>query len=46
MTPVPFNRRLDLVVDVADEPIPGVRRVMANNSGPSAALFKRTAFPH
>ena len=34
MTAIPFNRNLSLVPDVADEPIPGIRRVMANNPGP------------
>ena len=31
---IPFNKTLDLAPDTADEPIPGVRRVMANNPGP------------
>jgi len=31
---VPFNKTLDLAPDTADEVVPGVRRVMANNPGP------------
>jgi glyoxylase-like metal-dependent hydrolase (beta-lactamase superfamily II) len=31
---IPFNKTLDLSPDTVDEPIPGVRRVMANNPGP------------
>jgi hydroxyacylglutathione hydrolase len=31
---IPFDKNLDLAPDVADEPMPGVRRVMANNPGP------------
>ena len=31
---IPFDKNLDLVPDVADEPIPSVRRIMANNPGP------------
>ena len=34
MTDIPFNRKLSLVPDVVDEPMPGIRRVMANNPGP------------
>ncbi|MGA2568841.1 MAG: MBL fold metallo-hydrolase [Pseudolabrys sp.] len=34
MIDIPFNRNLNLVPDVVDEPIPGIRRVMANNPGP------------
>jgi glyoxylase-like metal-dependent hydrolase (beta-lactamase superfamily II) len=31
---IPFDKNLDLAPDVTDEPMPGVRRVMANNPGP------------
>jgi glyoxylase-like metal-dependent hydrolase (beta-lactamase superfamily II) len=31
---IPFNKRLDLAPDTVDEPVLGVRRVMANNPGP------------
>lgn len=31
---IPFDKNLDLVPDTVDEPMPGVRRVMANNPGP------------
>ncbi|MFN3656521.1 MAG: MBL fold metallo-hydrolase [Pseudolabrys sp.] len=31
---IPFNKTLDLVPDTVDEPMPLVRRVMANNPGP------------
>src|SRR3569623_1907782 len=31
---IPFNKQLDLAADTVDEPMPGVRRVMANNPGP------------
>ena len=31
---IPFNKTLDLAPDTADEVVPGVRRVMANNPGP------------
>ena len=31
---IPFNKTLDLTPDTADEVVPGVRRVMANNPGP------------
>ncbi|HEX5506929.1 MAG TPA: MBL fold metallo-hydrolase [Pseudolabrys sp.] len=31
---IPFDKALDLAPDTADEPVPGVRRVMANNPGP------------
>jgi glyoxylase-like metal-dependent hydrolase (beta-lactamase superfamily II) len=31
---IPFDKNLDLAPDMADEPMPGVRRVMANNPGP------------
>jgi glyoxylase-like metal-dependent hydrolase (beta-lactamase superfamily II) len=31
---IPFDKDLDLAPDVVDEPIPGVRRIMANNPGP------------
>ncbi len=31
---IPFNRKLDLAPDSVHEPVPGVRRVMANNPGP------------
>jgi hydroxyacylglutathione hydrolase len=31
---IPFNKQLDLAPDTMDEPVPGVRRVMANNPGP------------
>ena len=31
---IPFNKTLDLAPDTVDEPVPGVRRVMANNPGP------------
>jgi glyoxylase-like metal-dependent hydrolase (beta-lactamase superfamily II) len=31
---IPFDKELNLVPDAADEVLPGVRRVMANNPGP------------
>ncbi|MDP2410824.1 MAG: MBL fold metallo-hydrolase [Pseudolabrys sp.] len=31
---IPFNKTLDLAAGTVDEPVPGVRRVMANNPGP------------
>ena len=31
---IPFNKNLDLRPDTVDEPVPGLRRVMANNPGP------------
>jgi len=31
---IPFNKTLDLLPDTVDEPMPGLRRVMANNPGP------------
>src|SRR6476661_7796408 len=31
---IPFDKDLDLAPDVVDEPMPGVRRIMANNPGP------------
>jgi glyoxylase-like metal-dependent hydrolase (beta-lactamase superfamily II) len=31
---IPFDKTLDLAPDTVDEPLPGVRRVMANNPGP------------
>ena len=31
---IPFNKKLDLAPDTVDEPMPGVRRVKANNPGP------------
>src|SRR6478609_7650685 len=31
---IPFDKNLELAPDVVDEPVPGVRRVMANNPGP------------
>jgi glyoxylase-like metal-dependent hydrolase (beta-lactamase superfamily II) len=31
---IPFNKTLDLAPDTVDEPVAGVRRVMANNPGP------------
>lgn len=31
---IPFNKQLDLAPDTVDEPMPRVRRVMANNPGP------------
>jgi glyoxylase-like metal-dependent hydrolase (beta-lactamase superfamily II) len=31
---IPLNKTLDLAPDTVDEPVPGVRRVMANNPGP------------
>jgi hypothetical protein len=31
---IPFNKNLDLLPDTVDEPMPGLRRVMANNPGP------------
>ena len=31
---IPFDKKLDLAPDTVDEPMPGVRRVMANNPGP------------
>jgi glyoxylase-like metal-dependent hydrolase (beta-lactamase superfamily II) len=34
MTEISFDKKLDLLADQADEPLPGIRRVMANNPGP------------
>ncbi|HKS84193.1 MAG TPA: MBL fold metallo-hydrolase [Pseudolabrys sp.] len=31
---IPFNKTLDLAPGTVDEPLPGVRRIMANNPGP------------
>ena len=31
---IPFDKNLDLAPDTVDEPVPGIRRVMANNPGP------------
>ncbi len=31
---IPFDKNLDVVPDKVDEPVPGVRRVMADNPGP------------
>ena len=31
---IPFDKNLELAPDVVDEPMPGVRRIMANNPGP------------
>jgi len=31
---IPFDKNLDLAPDTVDEPVPGLRRVMANNPGP------------
>ena len=31
---MPFDKHLELPPDLADEPVPGVRRIMANNPGP------------
>ena len=31
---IPFNKKLDLAPDTVDEPVAGVRRVMADNPGP------------
>ncbi len=31
---IPFDKDLNLAPDVVDEPMPGVRRIMANNPGP------------
>ncbi|HVZ52994.1 MAG TPA: MBL fold metallo-hydrolase [Pseudolabrys sp.] len=31
---IPFDKNLDLAPDTVDEPMPGLRRVMANNGGP------------
>ena len=31
---IPFDKSLDLAPDTADEVVPGVRRLMANNPGP------------
>src|SRR5215510_13716829 len=31
---IPFDKNLVLEPDTADEPVPGVRRIMANNPGP------------
>jgi len=31
---IPFDKALELAPDMVDEPIPGVRRIMANNPGP------------
>src|SRR5262249_61012426 len=30
---IPFDKALELAPDMVDEPIPGVRRIMANNPG-------------
>jgi glyoxylase-like metal-dependent hydrolase (beta-lactamase superfamily II) len=40
MTVVPFNKSLALAPDEIDEPVPGIRRIMANN--PSPFTFKGT----
>jgi glyoxylase-like metal-dependent hydrolase (beta-lactamase superfamily II) len=37
---IPFNKQLTLAPDTVDEPVPGVRRLMANN--PSPFTFKGT----
>src|SRR5690348_1730437 len=37
---IPFNKSLDLAPDTVDEPMPGIRRLMANNPGPHT--FKGT----
>src|SRR5262245_30300944 len=37
---IPFDKNLELAPDVVDEPVPGVRRVMANN--PCPFTFKGT----
>ena len=37
---IPFDKNLDLAPDTVDEPMPGIRRVMADNPGPFA--FKGT----
>ena len=31
---IPFDKNLNLAPDVVDEPMDGVRRIMANNPGP------------
>jgi len=31
---IPFDKHLELAPDLTDEPVPGVRRIMANNPGP------------
>ena len=31
---IPFDKNLNLEPDIADEPMPGLRRIMANNPGP------------
>jgi glyoxylase-like metal-dependent hydrolase (beta-lactamase superfamily II) len=31
---IPFDKKLDLAPDTLDEPMPGIRRVMADNPGP------------
>jgi len=31
---IPFDKDLNIAPDTVDEPMPGVRRVMANNPGP------------
>ena len=31
---IPFDKNLDLAPDTVDQPMPGVRRIMANNPGP------------
>src|SRR5450755_1223978 len=31
---IPFDKNLDLAPDTVDEPMPGLRRVMADNPGP------------
>ena len=31
---IPFDKNLDLAPDTVDEPMPGVRRIMADNAGP------------
>ena len=34
MNDIPFNKSLNLAPDTVDEPMPGIRRVMADNPGP------------
>ena len=34
MVDIPFDRDLNLLPDRVDEPVPGIRRVMADNPGP------------
>ena len=31
---IPFDKDLNLAPDTVDEPMPGIRRIMANNPGP------------